>query len=106
MKKLFLLGIFCLVLIGFASISYAAPFLVWADPNPPTVNVDKYQVELNGQVVGDVTELKYDLAGLADGSYTARVRLHNMWGWSNFSVPFDFDKQVPGAATGVGLSTN
>ena len=94
-----------MLLIGFASISFAAPFLAW-DANPPSQNVDMYQVELNGTVVSDVTDVKYDLSGLADGSYTARVRAHNVWGWSNFSVPFDFDKQVPGAPTGVGLFTN
>ncbi len=109
MKKFILLGTFCLVLIGFVSISFAAPFLSWTDPNLSSMNIDKSQVELNGTIVMDVLitdGLKYDLAGLADGSYTARVRFHNVWGWSNFSVPFDFDKQVPGAPTGVGLSTN
>ena len=109
MKKLMLLGMFCLVLIAFASVGFAAPFLV-SDPAAPADNVDLYQLELNGTVVGDFPPdasgtygLKYDLSGLADGSYTARARVHNVWGWSNFSVPFDFEKGVPGEVVNIRL---
>jgi len=92
-----------------ATQSFGNPFLV-CDPAAPSDNVDLYQLELNGQPTADLAPdptgqfgLKFDLVGLADGSYTARVRAHNSWGWSNFSPPFVFNKALPGVPTGIGL---
>jgi hypothetical protein len=108
MKKFILMGTFFLALIGLASISFAGPFLT-CDP----MAADVYQVEINGQVIADVQPdptgtygFKLDLAPLTlqDGTYTARARAGNMWGWSDFSVPFDFTKSVP--AKPAGLSIN
>ena len=103
MKWFTKMAIFYLLLIGFVSTSFASPFLV-CDPYDPVHEVDLFQVELNGQIVADVQPdgtgqygFKYDLSGLADGSYTARARAHNLWGWSDFSLPFDFVKSVPPA---------
>jgi len=112
MKKMMLAMIlFCFLLIGLASVVSANPFLV-CDPPPASEEVDNYQVELNGTVVADVPPdasgqygFKFDLSGLADGSFTAKARAHNVWGWSNFSDPFDFTKSVPGAPANIRLET-
>jgi hypothetical protein len=102
-QKSFITAIFCLALIALASPTVASPFLV-CDPYDASVGVDLFQLELNGQVIADVQVdasgqygFKFDLSGLADGSYTARARARNLWGWSNFSDPFDFVKSVPPA---------
>lgn len=112
MKKMILaMTLCCLALIGLASVASANPFLV-CNPPPASAEVDNYQIELNGTVVADVLPdasgqygFKFDLSGLADGSFTAKARAHNVWGWSNFSDPFDFTKSVPGAPAGIRLET-
>ena len=77
-------------------------YLTWT-PNPSSENVDSYEVELDGNVVANVTDAEYDLSSISDGQYTARVRAHNMWGWSEYSDPFAFVKSVPSVPVNIGL---
>ena len=77
-------------------------YLIW-DANPSAENVDSYEVELNGDVADTVDVPEYDLTSLPDGHYTVRIRAHNMWGWSDFSNPFDFTKIVPSVPVGIAL---
>lgn len=77
-------------------------YLTWT-ANPTSENVDSYEVEIDGTVVSTVFNPEYDLTSLADGAYTARIRAHNMWGWSDFSLPFDFEKSVPSTPVGIAL---
>ena len=106
MKKLYLsMIVFCLLLIASASMSFAQDVvLMWDDPNPVGV-VDLFQVEMDGQIVADIvpTDTTYSVIVLADGQHTARVRAHSIWGWSDFSAPFDFTKGVPSGAVNLRL---
>ena len=93
MKKI-LLMLCCFVLMS-VSVSFAQGIVLTWDNNPAIEAVDLYQVEMDGQIVADVVPNTYSLLTLADGSHTARVRAHNVWGWSEFSDPFVFVKSVP-----------
>jgi len=101
MKKILLM--LCFFIIGFASLSYAQDVVLTWDENPASENVDLYQVEINGTIVADVVPNTYSVISLADGPHIARVRAHNVWGWSPFSDPFDFTKGVPGKPVGIRL---
>ena len=87
--KLICFGLISLLVL--AGISHASPFLV-CDPQAGVVS---YEVEIrdNGNVamVGIVaaepdTTLRYDLAGITNGVYTAYVKAGNLWGWSDAST--------------------
>jgi hypothetical protein len=93
MKKLLvMLTVFCLLSIAGVSNGFAAQ-LVW-DANPATDNVDKYP---------EVIPNSWVFIAIPDGSYTARVRAHNMWDWGAWSDPLPFDKSVPGVPVGIRL---
>lgn len=86
------------------------PFLIC----DPQAGVDKFEVEVDGTSDTSPTEytpedmafLKYDLDSLPDGEHSVRARSGNVWGWSEYSVPFDFIKQLPGVPSGFGLSVD
>ena len=78
-------------------------YLIW-DANPSSENVDTYEVDFdNGAIVDTVTVPEYDLSALPDDNYTVRIRAHNTWGWSDYSSPFDFTKNVPSVPVGIAL---
>jgi hypothetical protein len=101
MKKIFTLGIFCLVLIGLVSVSFANPFLAC---DPMTSEVIQIDVELNGQTIhvpaANIDKradawLLVDLATIQGGSYTVKARaLYGQWGDSDWSSDFLFVKPV------------
>jgi hypothetical protein len=101
-KNLLMLSVCVLICIGLVSPSFADVLLTWQEA-PVSENVDLYQVEIDGQIVADLKPNTYGLLDLADGQHTARVRAHNVWGWSEFSAPFVFVKSVPSAPVGTGL---
>jgi len=81
------------------------PFLVC----DPQTGVTMYDMETNGTVTEDFTaepdgSAKIDLAGLANGDYTVRLRAKNEWGVSDWSLPLDFTKAVPGAPSRLRVS--
>ena len=97
------LTVCCLLIIASVSTSFAEVTLVW-DMHPTEQAVDMYQVEMDGRIVADVPPGTFHiLITLPDGNHTARVRAHNVWGWSEFSDPFLFVKGVPAIAAGIRL---
>jgi hypothetical protein len=106
----------CLVVILWASVASASPFLA-CDP-PTESGITQSQVEYDGtwdptvdtpnctdKQVGcvwtdptDNTEhfILRDLAGITDGSHTVRARFVNVWGEGEITDPFDFTKSRPG----------
>jgi hypothetical protein len=89
-----------------AGVCQAAPFLVCDSQ----VGVTKYIVDIDGvetTVIAAQTDgsLKYDMAiYINTGNHTVKIKGGNVWGWSTYSDPFDFDADTPNAASGVGLS--
>jgi len=92
------------------ALAFGNPFLT-ADPQ---TGVDEYRVVLDGadqglfpaKDMGDGTVvLWYDLAGVPDGAHTVQAAAKNVWGESALSDPFDFTKAVPGAPTGLRVSS-
>jgi len=112
MKKLAILTLAILFLSPL--VVSASPFLVY-DPQPgePSVPgyVSKYEVDLDGatlpstpQDLGDGTvRVYFDLAGIPDGSHSVKVRAGNVWGWSEWTSPFLFTKELPASPTGGAL---
>ena len=102
MKKLLFLTLMALLV---PVLAFANPFLV-CDPQD---GITMYDMETNGTVTEDFTaepdgSAKVDLAGLADGEYTVRLRAKNEWGVSNWSDPLAFTKAVPTVPTGLHVS--
>jgi hypothetical protein len=112
MKRYFLTLIFCLVLIAFASPTFANPFLAC---DPMTAEVTQIDVELNGQLihVPDASIVKradawllVDLSTIGGGSYTAKaMALYGEWGQSDWSADFLFVKPVIDAPANTRLET-
>ncbi|MHA2068614.1 MAG: fibronectin type III domain-containing protein [Candidatus Thorarchaeota archaeon] len=102
MKFVKVLIVCCLIFIGSVSLAFAEVRLTW-DESPAIYNVDLYQVELDGQVVADVVPNTFTLVNISDGPHTARVRAHNVWGWSEFSDPLDFTKALPAVPQNIRL---
>jgi len=82
------------------------PFLV----TDPQAGVDHFRVTLDGEVLlvdaevsGDAGRLHYDVSEVSTGSHTATVEAGNMWGYAPPTDPFDFEKQLPSQASGLGL---
>lgn len=101
--------LFTLFLLFIFPISvFAAPFLC----SDPQINIEFYDVKINGvtetsvpQILNDGTvRLHHDLQGLANGPHEVEVRAGNIWGWSDWTPPFSFLKQVPGDVPGICIS--
>ena len=98
------------LILLFASPVFASPFLVC---DPTTEQIDNYIIVLDGgnevlsapQDMGDGTvRLHYDLDGLTEGEHDFQVAAENIWGRSD-TVPFDLTKAVPGAPSGLRVSS-
>jgi hypothetical protein len=111
MKKLFLM-IFCFVLIGFASPTFANPYLAC---DPMTPEVTRINVDLNGQLIhvdaaiiikrADAW-LLVDLSTIGAGSYTAKANAeYGEWGTSDWSADFLFVKPAIVGPAGTRLET-
>lgn len=88
-----------------AMVARAAPFLIC----DPQAEVTKYVIEMNGSEFPEFAaepdgSMKYDLSGLAEGSYTVRAKAGNLWGWSAYSAPFVFNVTIPSAPSNVNIS--
>jgi len=81
----------------------AAPFLV-CDPQSGVVG---YEITGLATPVNFVAQpdgsLKYDLSGVASGTYNLTVAACNMWGCSS-TVPFVFNKAIPAAPAGLRIA--
>ena len=75
-------------------------------------NVTKYEIDVDGQVTQsparqgatpDMVHLWFDLTGVSLGSHVAKVRAGNLWGWSDWTPDFLFEKVLPGVPSGIGL---
>jgi len=102
MKKL----IAILAMVLFAGTAYAAPFLVC----DPVDSAEYFIVEVDGVVVADNQPaetdrtIHYDMAPFTGGDHTVRAKAGNMWGVSDWSLPFDFNADLPGSPSGFGFS--
>lgn len=79
----------------------AAPWLV-SDPTPPGDEVTKFRLSFDGGPYVDSAPdaskaVRYDLAGISEGSHTVVAQACNVWGCSADSAPFVFTKKIPGA---------
>lgn len=99
MKKTLLVIAFMLL----SSAAFAAPFLV-CDPQSGVVG---YEITGLATPVNFVAQpdgsLKYDLSGVASGTYNLTVAACNMWGCSS-TVPFVFTKVIPTAPASLRLT--
>lgn len=102
--KILMILIICLL---FPLSAFAGPYLVCDSQ----VNVTKYEIDLDGTVYSPVPEdlgddmvrVKFDLEGIVVGSHDLQVRAGNMWGWSDWTPPFSFAKELPLLPTGLSL---
>ena len=104
MKKI--LGLIAGILFLTVGVCQAAPFLV-CDPQE---GVTKYVLDIDGVETTILTaqadgSLRYDMAAYINtGNHAVRAKAGNIWGWSTYSDPFNFDADTPNAVSGVGLS--
>ena len=116
MKKThgFTLGVVLFLVMLFPAIASASPFLV-CDPFPAGSAVSSFVVFWDGSLTGVVapvftdatgTYLHLDLASVANGSHTVKVRARNSWGESADSLPFTFVKLVPSAPLNIRIDQN
>jgi len=102
----FITGI-CLMAFLLPVLAFSAPFLI-CNPNP---GAEKIILEINGlempQFAAETDgSLKYDLAGIAEGAFTVRAKAEfGVWGWSEYSAPFDFTKPSIQAPMGLRVSS-
>ena len=107
MKTIVFIVGFCLMTLLLPVLAFGAPFLV-CDPNP---GAETIILEINGVEMPEFAaeidgSLKYDLAGLAEGNFTVRARAEfGVWGWSEYSLPFDFTKPSIQAPVGLRVSS-
>ena len=103
MKKLIL----TILIVLMPCLAFANPFLV-CDPNP---GAETIILEINGLEMPEFPaeadgSLKYDLAGLAEGNFSVRAKAEfGVWGWSEYSVPFNFTKPSIQAPLGLRVSS-
>ncbi len=99
MKKLLMV----IAVLLFATSASAAPFLV-CDPQAGVVG---YEITGLATPVNFVAQpdgsLKYDLSGIASGTYNLTVAACNVWGCSS-TAPFVFTKVLPTAPVGLKLT--
>lgn len=104
MKKMLFVSIVTTILfLSFSISTSAAPFLVC----DPQAGVISYNLELNGgtainNIVAEPDgSIKYDLAGIAVGSYIVRAQACNEWDCSGWSVDFPFTKAIPSTPANI-----
>jgi hypothetical protein len=101
MKRLLILAI-----VLFASQAAAAPFLV-CEPYLPQEGVVKFQVTIDAAAAVDsvpaANALHHDMAAVATGAHTVKVRACNVWGCGADSAPFTFTKSIPAAPTTISI---
>lgn len=86
----------------------ANPFLICE----PQENTDSFELEMDGNPVPAVAEdtgnglvrIHFDLVGIAEGSHTVRLRAINIWGVSEWSVPFVFESILPSIPQTITIS--
>lgn len=85
----------------------AQPYLV---SDFTTETIVKCELEVDGitqvvvcQVIDEETRFHWDTSGLTSGEHVIRARWSNIWGWSDWAVPFGFAKAVPVPVTGLGF---
>lgn len=94
------------ILFLMVGVCQAQPFLV-CDPNP---GATKYMLEMDGvELPEGVCEadgsLRYDMVSYVNtGNHMVRAKAGNIWGWSTYSDPFNFDANAPGVPSGFGFS--
>lgn len=73
----------------------AAPFLV-CDPQAGVLEYNVVIEENGVTVMGGIvpaevdTTVRFDLEGIPNGVYNAKLKAGNLWGWSDWSLPFGF----------------
>lgn len=96
--KTFLTIIFCLIAVPLM----ASPFLI----SDPQSGVASYQFtgDTFFQTIAAQTDgsLRYDVAGIPNGSHAITVSACNMWGCS-VTVPFEFSAATPSVPKGLRL---
>jgi len=92
MKKLFLLTMIVLLFVVFGGLANAGPYLV-CDPPSTAEQITSYEVFQDGTslaVVDAETDgsLRYDLIGIAPGTYEWTAIAKNAWGSSALPDPY------------------
>jgi len=83
------------IILIFAGISHASPFLV-CDPQPGVTDYEVVIEEDGIPIMGGIvpseldTTVRFDLEGIPNGVYNAKLKAGNLWGWSDWSLPFGF----------------
>lgn len=101
MKKILFTIVLALCFALLSLPALAAPWLV-SDPTPPGDEVTKFRLSFDsGAYVDSAPDahgaVRYDLAGIVEGSHTVVAQACNLWGCSTDSAPFSFNKRLPGA---------
>jgi hypothetical protein len=101
--------VLALLFLLIPSLVLGAPFLV-CTPMPASYEITEFILEIDGQIISVPPEvlpdgtfrIKYDLAGIANGNHTVRVKAKNMWEESGF--PFDFRSGSPATPGGFRIT--
>lgn len=103
MKKLLMILAFVLM---FAGTVWADPWLVSNPNDGATVFILEMDgVELPQEACESDGSIRFDMASYAGtGDHTVRAKAGNIWGWSVYSDPFNFNADIPGAPSGFGFS--
>ena len=100
MKKIVAAVFMVLFVTGFA---WGAPFLA-CDPQEGVVGYTLTGLTDKTIAAQPDGSLKYDLAPLANGSYSVTVAACNVWGCSEPAAPFPVVKKVPVAPVGLRIT--
>ena len=83
---------------------WAGPFLI-CDPYKASDNVTKFVVSMDTAAPVDSlpvnNALRFDLATLAEGAHTVKVKACNAFKCSEDSIPFIFIKTIPGVPLNI-----
>jgi len=108
------MGLIIILLILLPLVGFASPFLVCNSYPTAVVQPDTFEVYIdsNPAVISiavtnpdNSKQLKHDLAGtgLMDGSHTVKLKACNVWGCSDYSLPFTFTKSVANPPVSIGI---
>ena len=106
MKKVFLFIIGFIMFFSMGFMVNAAPYLVCG----PQTGVEVYILDIDGTETGEIAaevdgSIHYDVGALANmGNHVIKAKVGNIWGWSDYSIPFSFDANAPGVPSGFGFS--